>query len=185
MRDYIIAIDRDGQPYIAHHGILGQKWGVRRYQNKDGTRTTEGKKRYAIDPEVKNNAETVVKILNETDRLTWDEFKPLRDKYIKELNSAIDYIIDHDDYITERLKEANEKASYFDEDNESTKKQSSLYERHKKESKIVDEVNKIIKDCNKRYKEIINQAGGTDIEADDGAEYVDENLWLRVRNFGY
>lgn len=31
--------------YLAHHGILGQKWGVRRYQNPDGTLTEEGKKR--------------------------------------------------------------------------------------------------------------------------------------------
>ena len=30
---------------IEHHGIKGQKWGVRRYQNKDGTLTTEGRKR--------------------------------------------------------------------------------------------------------------------------------------------
>lgn len=28
-----------------HHGIKGQKWGVRRYQNKDGTYTSAGKKR--------------------------------------------------------------------------------------------------------------------------------------------
>ena len=29
---------------IYHHGVLGQKWGVRRYQNKDGSLTPAGKK---------------------------------------------------------------------------------------------------------------------------------------------
>ena len=32
--------------WLAHHGILGQKWGIRRYQNKDGSLTEAGKKRY-------------------------------------------------------------------------------------------------------------------------------------------
>lgn len=31
--------------YLMHHGIKGQKWGVRRFQNPDGTRTAAGKKR--------------------------------------------------------------------------------------------------------------------------------------------
>ena len=30
---------------LYHHGIKGQKWGVRRFQRKDGTRTAAGKKR--------------------------------------------------------------------------------------------------------------------------------------------
>ena len=31
---------------LQHHGIKGQKWGVRRFQNKDGSLTNAGKKRY-------------------------------------------------------------------------------------------------------------------------------------------
>ena len=31
---------------LKHHGIKGQKWGVRRFQNEDGSYTSAGKKRY-------------------------------------------------------------------------------------------------------------------------------------------
>ena len=33
------------QNELYHHGIKGQRWGIRRFQNKDGTRTDAGKKR--------------------------------------------------------------------------------------------------------------------------------------------
>jgi len=33
---------------LCHHGIKGQKWGIRRYQNEDGSYTAEGKERYGI-----------------------------------------------------------------------------------------------------------------------------------------
>lgn len=32
---------------LTHFGIKGQKWGVRRFENEDGTLTEAGKKRYA------------------------------------------------------------------------------------------------------------------------------------------
>lgn len=32
--------------YLAHHGIKGQKWGIRRFQNDDGSLTAEGQERY-------------------------------------------------------------------------------------------------------------------------------------------
>ena len=35
--------------YLAHHGIKGQKWGVRRFQNEDGSLTNAGKVRYNLE----------------------------------------------------------------------------------------------------------------------------------------
>ncbi len=40
---------------LYHHGIKGQKWGVRRFQNPDGSLTTAGKRRYLIRPKDVNN----------------------------------------------------------------------------------------------------------------------------------
>lgn len=47
MPSYYVAGNVYNSNDIFHFGILGQKWGIRRYQNLDGTFTPEGKARYA------------------------------------------------------------------------------------------------------------------------------------------
>lgn len=37
---------RNGDAFLKHYGIIGQKWGTRRWQNADGTFNEEGKQRY-------------------------------------------------------------------------------------------------------------------------------------------
>ena len=56
MEGYVIV---NGELY--HHGIKGQKWYRRRYQNKDGTLTPAGKKRYNKEMERLKKEEQVLK----------------------------------------------------------------------------------------------------------------------------
>ena len=43
---YSGVMNSDYDSELKHFGILGQKWGIRRYQNEDGTLTNLGKERY-------------------------------------------------------------------------------------------------------------------------------------------
>ena len=43
---------------LMHHGILGMKWGVRRYQNKDGSLTPAGKRRIKSGDAVESSNKT-------------------------------------------------------------------------------------------------------------------------------
>lgn len=48
--------------YLAHHGIKGMKWGIRRYQNEDGSLTDSGRKHYGVKSKRKEKIKKGLKI---------------------------------------------------------------------------------------------------------------------------
>ena len=74
---------------LKHWGILGMHWGVRRYQNEDGTLTPEGRERYGV------------KTAEETQKLSYSkkyetlknkkERTPKEEKYLKVLEKGKKY----------------------------------------------------------------------------------------------
>ncbi len=74
---------------LMHHGVKGMRWGIRRYQNKDGSLTPAGKKRYSpeelgrtpVQKGVTVNADGSITVSKGTSlqRLTSDKSRPLQD----------------------------------------------------------------------------------------------------------
>lgn len=60
--------------YIAHHGILGQRWGIRRFQNEDGSLTSAGKARYGsgnlTNTSSSKSSNSITRNTNERQKLT-------------------------------------------------------------------------------------------------------------------
>ena len=70
--------------YLEHHGILGQKWGIRRFQNPDGSLTAAGIKRYGGSKKL---------LLKATDKLIKEKYN----QYNKDIKKLAKEKFDIDD----------------------------------------------------------------------------------------
>lgn len=86
--------------YLIHHGIKGQRWGVRRFQNEDGTRTEAGLSRYGRKMQKKLDRATdrASRMVNYNRRTAEESARNLEDvrknkeksQYVKDEYDAID-----------------------------------------------------------------------------------------------
>ena len=87
---------------IWHWGIKGMKWGVRRYQNADGSLTDAGKRRYAADKAANNKKK-------EKNRLSDEELQD-PNRWVKEDTERTKRVVDSGNQMTGNLKTLNEKS---------------------------------------------------------------------------
>ena len=92
---------------IYHAGIKGQKWGVRRYQNKDGTLTDAGKKRYAYEADKGDYNETDEKGIRyrTTKKGDTQYIKPEAVRYAREDDEAVRDVVNAAKGVTSSSKQ--------------------------------------------------------------------------------
>ena len=77
----------DSSSDIRHHGVKGMKWGVRRYQNPDGSLTAEGIRKYSYMNPTKSDSSTTRRVKGDWSNLSNDQFiskyKVSKDRYAK------------------------------------------------------------------------------------------------------
>lgn len=73
--------------FICHHGIKGQKCGIRRFQNPDGTLTPAGKRRYLS--EVRDEIKDTVRSVKDRNKELKEEYKTRRRNIPGEKNKAL------------------------------------------------------------------------------------------------
>ena len=98
---------------LYHAGVKGMKWGVRRYQNKDGTLTDAGKRRYARDAREKEfdkYDEESGKYYKQSKKNGRTDLTADAKRYAKEDMERTKRLTDASSHMTNELKRINDKS---------------------------------------------------------------------------
>lgn len=105
--------------YLVHHGIKGQKWGVRRYRNKDGSLTAAGKKRQtnyeslSKEQRMKNAQRTGRKAIEAYQKIENDFSDKFNKAYLNNDWDAVDKMQkDYDDRFDREVRKLITKSGY-------------------------------------------------------------------------
>jgi hypothetical protein len=90
---------------LYHYGKLGMKWGVRRYQNEDGTLTNAGKKRYSRDATEKGYSKQDGDVYYKTSKKNGrEDLNVDANRYVKEDLSRTKKLADASATLTNKVK---------------------------------------------------------------------------------
>ena len=126
-------------PYLEHHGILGMKWGVRRFQNADGSLTSAGRRRYNVDVDA---AKARVRVAKKEEHSAKTEYNKatlggmfVNEKAAKKYSKAIGKT----EWEKEKLSSEKAKNGLNKETKAKSKHRSALEEEYKKKGMSSEE----------------------------------------------
>ena len=154
----------DGELY--HWGIKGMKWGVRRYQNKDGSLTEEGEKRYNREADKgeynQRKADGTRFKQNRKGKVETLEFDAK--KYAREDDEAVKGVVDASRGMTNSLKQLNDTSIRMTKKNRKTMDLSNMTDKEMR-----DQINRAM--LERQYNDMFAPQKST-----KGREYLNDVL---------
>lgn len=149
---------------LYHHGIKGQKWGVRRYQNKDGTLTNRGKKRYAAEADAAGYKQEDSRGLRykTTKKGKIETFDPNANKWVQDDLRGNRRVADEASNMASKLKKLND-------DGMKNRKVKPMDLSNMSDKEMRDQINRAM--LEKQYNDMFNPQ-----KTSRGREYVSQML---------